>query len=222
MLTRQKFEVLLITPVKPLLSDTASWSVASLRSVLRDPRFVQQDRLKLSITLASSVLQLHKTPWLHENWGKDSILFVKRNGSTQFDQAFVSREFNRSESLSTPMVPTCMGRIIRNQTLYALGIALIELYYRQPISELHQNTDGNQNTGDSFLDLVTEFNTADRMAEALLSEAGAKYSDAVRRCIRCDFDQRASSLEDTKFQEAVFWGVVAQLQENYDYLFQRY
>jgi hypothetical protein len=67
---------------------------------------------------------------------------------------------------------------------------------------------------------VTEFRTADRLAEALLSEAGAKYSDAVRRCIRCDFDQRASSLEDAKFQKAVYQGVVAQLQENYEYLFQ--
>jgi hypothetical protein len=53
-----------------------------------------------------------------------------------------------------------------------------------------------------------------------LSEAGARYSDAVRRCIRCDFDQRASSLEDSRFVEAVYRGVVAQLQANYEYLFQ--
>jgi hypothetical protein len=113
-----------------------------------------------------------------------------------------------------------MSCIIRNQTLYALGVALIELYYRQPMAQLHQDIDGPQNTGNAMLDLITEFKTADRLADALLSEAGARYSDAVRRCIRCDFDQRASSLEDLKFQKAVYQGVVSQLQENYDYLFQ--
>jgi hypothetical protein len=221
-LTKQKCEILLITPGKPFLPDTASWSVSSLKSVLRDPRFVQLGRLKLSIKLASSILQLHETPWLHETWCKDGKFFVNRTGSTHFDQAFVHHKFKRSELLSTPTVPSCMERIIRNQTLYALGVELIELNYRKPISALHQNTDGNQNTGDSFLDLLTKVNTADRMAEALWSEADAKISDAVRRCIRCDCDQRASSLEDRKFQEAVFRGVVAQLQENYKYLLQGY
>ncbi|KAF2024731.1 hypothetical protein EK21DRAFT_104469 [Setomelanomma holmii] len=71
-----------------------------------------------------------------------------------------------------------------------------------------------------LLDLITEFQTADRLAEALLSEAGARYSNAVWRCIRCDFDQQASSLEDARFVKAVYQGVVAQLQENYEYLFQ--
>jgi hypothetical protein len=104
--------------------------------------------------------------------------------------------------------------------LYALGVALIELYYRKPILDLHQDIDGPQNTGDILQDSMTEFKTADRLADALFSEAGAKYSDAVRRCIRCEFDQRASSLEDKRFQRAVYQGVVAQLQEDYDSLFQ--
>ena len=43
---------------------------------------------------------------------------------------------------------------------------------------------------------MSGWNTADRLVEELYSEAGAKYSDAVRRCIRCDFDRRATSLDD--------------------------
>jgi hypothetical protein len=221
-IAKQKFGVLLITPVRYLPTDTASWSVSSLRAVLEDSKFAQQDRLKLAITLASSVLQLHQTPWLDENWGKDSIFFVKRPGKTQFDQPFVSVNIDQSKQSTMRTLPNRMNRVIRNRTLYALGVALIELYYRKPISDLHRDEDGPLNTGDVLSDLMTEFNTADRLAEALLSEAGAKYSDAVRRCIRCEFDGRTSSLEDTKFQKAVFRGVVAQLQENYDYLFQSY
>jgi hypothetical protein len=219
-IAKQKYGVLLITPTKQLPANTESWSISSLRAVLEDPQFAQQERLQLAITLASSVLQLHETPWLEESWGKDSIFFLNRTGKTQYDQPFVSYHINHAILSSASAVPSQINCVIRNQTLYALGVALIELYYRKPIAELHQDADGAQNTGDAFLDLVTEFRTADRLAEALLSEAGAKYSDAVRRCIRCDFDQRASSLEDAKFQKAVYQGVVAQLQENYEYLFQ--
>tara|TARA_R110002003_G_scaffold141_27_gene13080 strand:+ start:15497 stop:16732 length:1236 start_codon:yes stop_codon:yes gene_type:complete len=219
-IAKQKYGVLLITPSKQLPADTDRWSVSSLRAVLQDPKFAQQERLKLAVTLASSVLQLHETPWLEANWGKDSIYFVNRPGQTCYDQAFVSKRFIEGTISPGPAAPNQMSCIIRNQTLYALGVALIELYYRKPITELHQDIDGPQNTGNAMLDIIAEFKTADRLADALLSEAGARYSDAVRRCIRCDFDQRASSLEDPKFQKAVYHGVVSQLQENYDYLFQ--
>jgi hypothetical protein len=219
-IAKRKYGVLLITPTKQLPTNTESWSVSSLRTVLEDPKFAQQERLKLAITLASSVLQLHETPWLEESWGKDSVFFLNRTGKTQYDQPFILHHTKHTILSSTTTAPSQISCVIRNQTLYALGVALIELYYRKPITELHQDVDGAQNTGNAFLDLVTEFTTADRLAEALLTEAGARYSDAVRRCIRCDFDQRASSLEDVKFQKAVYQGVVAQLQENYDYLFQ--
>ncbi|KAH7073645.1 hypothetical protein BKA63DRAFT_37766 [Paraphoma chrysanthemicola] len=219
-IAKQKYGVLLITPTKELPVDTDRWSISSLRTVLQDPQFAQRDRLQLAVTLASSVLQLHETPWLEANWGKDSIHFVNRPGTTSYDQPFVSKRITQSTISPTSSLPSQRSCIIRNQTLYALGIALIELYYRKPMAELHKDSDGLQNTGNELQDLVTEFNTAIRLADELLSEAGAKYSDAVRRCIRCDFDQRASNLQDPKFQRAVYQGVVAQLQENYEYLFQ--
>lgn len=205
-IAKQKYGVLLITPTKQLPEDTDTWSVTSLGTVLQDPKFAQQERLKLAITLASSVLQLHETPWLEENWSKDSIFFINRPGKTQYDQPFVSHQFTQNQTASSINFPSQMSYIIGNQTLFALGVALIELYYRKPISSLYKDHDGPRNTGNALLDLMTEFRTADRLAEALLSEAGAKYSDAVRRCILCDFNQRASSLEDARFQKAVYEG----------------
>jgi hypothetical protein len=219
-IAKQKYGVLLITPTKQLPANTDSWTTSSLRTVLQDPNFAQKERLKLAVTLASSVLQLHETPWLDNNWGKDSIYFVNRPGQSCYDQPFVSKRLRQNTIGPGPVASDQMSCFIRNQTLYALGIALIELYYRKPISELQRDVDGPRNTGNDVLDLMTEWKTADRLAEELLSEAGAKYSDAVRRCIRCDFDQRASSLEDLEFQAAVYRGVVAQLQENYEFLFQ--
>ena len=110
-----------------------------------------------------------------------------------------------------------MKRIIRNQTLYALGVSLIELWYGKPLHAFYKPEDGPLITGDT--DPMTEWNTADRLVDELYDDAGPKYSDAVRRCIRCDFDRRASSLDNPDFQKAVYQGVVAQLKENFDYLF---
>lgn len=105
-----------------------------------------------------------------------------------------------------------MNRIIRNQTLYALGISLIELWYGQPLSALRREEDKAET------EEMTEWNSADRLAEELYNEAGGRYSDAVRRCIRCDFNQRASKLTDLGFQRAVYEGVVAQLKETLDFM----
>lgn len=219
-IVKQKYGIH-IYPVRQLPADTDTWSITSLRSVLNDTNFARRERLKLAVTLASSVLQLHETPWLEENWGKDSIFFVKRPDKTLYDQPFVSQQFAHV-AVSTPAVlaPNAMSRVIRNQTLYALGVALIELWYGKTLSELRKDADGPSSTGIPQMDSMTEWNTADRLVDELYCEAGGKYGDAVRRCIRCDFDRRASSLEDIQFQKDVFQGVVAELKLNYEFMFQ--
>lgn len=210
---------LLIYPLKEPPSDPESWSVESLRSVLEDAKFTRHDRLQLAVTLASSVLQLHETPWLDENWSKDNIFFIKRSENTMYNHPFVSQHFNQASLSPSSPIPASMGRIIRNQTLYALGVSLIELWYGKALHELQKPEDGPPKTGDAKIDIMTEWNTADRLVDGLYSEAGGKYSEAVRRCIRCDFDRRASSLEDAAFQKAVYLGVVSQLKENFDFLY---
>ncbi|KAF1829055.1 hypothetical protein BDW02DRAFT_651632 [Decorospora gaudefroyi] len=217
-IAKQKYGVH-IYPTKQMPPDTDTWSISSLRTILDDAEFARRDRLKLAVTLASSVLQLHETPWLDQSWGKDSIFFVKRPGTTVYDQPFVSQHFSQNVPTATPDMPTSMRCIIRNQPLYALGVALIELWYGKPLLELHKAEDGPKDTGNIQTDLMTEFSTADRLVEELYSEAGGKYGDAVRRCIRCDFDRRSRSLGDVQFQKDVYRGVVAQLKENYEFMF---
>ncbi|KAF2728681.1 hypothetical protein EJ04DRAFT_581165 [Polyplosphaeria fusca] len=216
-IAKQKYGVH-IYPLKDPPSEPDLWSIASLRSVLQDTKFTRQDRLRLAVTLASSVLQLHETPWLEENWGKDDIFFIKRSNETVFDHSFVSQHFNRKPNISRTKSQSCMGRIIRNYTLYALGISLIELWHNKPLHELHRPEDGPREMGNAQMDSMTEWNTAERLVDELYNEAGAKYSDAVRRCIRCQFDHRTNSLDDLAFQRDVYDGVVARLKENFDFL----
>jgi hypothetical protein len=208
-----------IYPNKQLLSGPDTWAISSVRSLLDDKSFTRKYRQKVAVTLASSVLQLHETPWLRSYWGTDNIFFLQSQGQTIYDQPFVSRHFNQTCPTSTTCIPHSVSRIIRNHSLYALGIALIELWYGKTLSVLHEDTDGRKSTGMPETDFMTELQTAHRLALDIYNEAGDKYGDAVTRCIRCNFESRSSSLENVQFQKEVYRGVVAQVKESYEMMF---
>lgn len=127
---------------------------------------------------------------------------------------------NTSASLqgpTTPLPPT-LRSVIRNRTLYSLGISLIELWYGKRLSEMHRPEDGLIGTGDVRTDVITENTIANRMVDELADNVGEIYADAVRKCISCTFGQISYTLEDAEFQKAVFQGVVSQPKANFDYL----
>ncbi|KAF3000945.1 hypothetical protein E8E13_008963 [Curvularia kusanoi] len=217
-IAKQKYELKIYpTPLPP--QDTKQWTVVTLRSALkRGRRFPKRDRVRLAVTLASSVLQLHETPWLDDSWGIDNIYFVERPGSNAYDQPFVLRGLDPILSTLKESVPKHLSRMIQNRPLFALGVTLIELWYGKSLTDLHEDEDGPHGTGDAQIEFITKLNTAYRLADELADDAGAKYSDAVRRCIRCDFSLRANSLEDVELQKAVFHGVVSQLKATQDFM----
>ncbi|KAH8722690.1 hypothetical protein GQ44DRAFT_711469 [Phaeosphaeriaceae sp. PMI808] len=192
------------------------WSSYTLRQVLTksagfNRRLMQQDKFKIAVDLALSVLQLHKTPWLKDDWGGDDVYFVHRPGSsptTIYQDSFIYRKISSIVSSQGPIAQTPVRSVIRNQTLFTLGTLLIELLYGKGIEELQTPHDLNcQGTPG------TTWCTAERLIdEEIALEAGQPYSDAVRRCIRCDFNLKTSSLDDQDFQKAVFEGVVVPLE----------
>jgi hypothetical protein len=194
-----------------------NWSAYTLRQVLTRKagfgrRLMQHDKFKVAVDLASSVLQLYKTPWLNDNWGDDDVYFVHRPGaplSSIYQHPFIYRKFPLPSASASPVNPPPARSIIRNQTLFTLGILLIELLYGTSIEELQTTKDLDcQGTPGAV------WCTAERLVEEELAlEAGQLYSDAVRRCIRCDFNLKTSSLDDQDFQQAVFDGVVAPLEK---------
>ena len=210
-----------IYPLPPSSMTQESWTVLSLSHVLsrkadlRRP-FTRYDKLRVAVILASSVLQLHKTPWINEKWGKDDILFINRPNGTLFDHPYVSRQFfacknpQTNQPCSSDGLNTC--RVIRNKALFDLGDLLIEIWYGQSLESLRipadLNTDGTPN-------ITSDWCTADRLADEIHWDTGSRYSEAVRRCIRCDFDRRETNLEDENFQQAVYDGVVSLLEKNF-------
>jgi len=68
----------------------------SLEQVLADTHMRRysyriKERYKLSVTLASSVLQLCTTPWLHTVWSKNDIYFTKGGEASLTDQIYVHK-----------------------------------------------------------------------------------------------------------------------------------
>jgi hypothetical protein len=197
--------------------DQQKWTAYTLRQVLTrqagfSRRLMGQDKFKVAVDLASSVLQLYKTPWLKDDWSNDDVYFVHRPGapaSTIYQHPFIYRKFSSPVATQCSTAQTPVRRVIRNQTLFTLGVLLIELLYGMSMEELQiardlecQGTPG------------VVWCTAERLIdEEIALEAGKLYCDAVRRCIRCDFNRQSSSLDDEDFQQAVYNDVVTPLEK---------
>ncbi|KAK2761692.1 hypothetical protein FQN54_001520 [Arachnomyces sp. PD_36] len=213
-ITRQKHGIFL--PKKPFI-DKEKWSIVSLQDLIpQQPsiqrRFTRGDKLRLAVILASSVLQLHETPWMEESWRKEDIKFIHTTDGPLYGQPVVARSFSvkrtpKRQNIRDPGTYCA----IRNPTLFALGVLLIELCLGKPIEELKRP---DEKVSGGISNPALDWVAADRLVEDVYDEGGSRYGDAVRRCIRCDFDQRGTSLEDEGFQRAVYEGVVLLLEDD--------
>jgi hypothetical protein len=182
------------------LPPSPSLKIVSLKKLLSQAlKIAKRDRLILGVKLASSVLQLHKTPWLKEVWSKTDIFFVQNDEQSStiiITKPFVSKAFQSPVCKMSARVSidpyTNQAPDVRNPTIFSLGIILIELWFGQALETLRIPEDlGANNTPNQF----TDFATARRLTEEIYNEAGEWYGDAVRRCIYCEFDQRNTNLE---------------------------
>lgn len=173
------------------------------------------DRRYLGLCLASTILQLYDTPWLHLSWSGNDVYFVRERGQQRvplIKQPFVSRAFASQRKLGTSYKPVshCTCPLIRNKTVFDLGVLLIELCFRKSFKSLQAPEDEVKGMPAVF----TDFITATRMIERVRNKAGASWGDAVRRCIYCEFDQSNTSLENENFRQAVYQGVVKPLEND--------
>lgn len=195
------------------------WSLSSMNKAVCDPNFTKQARLRSGVTLAYSVLQFYSTPWISSALEKDNIFFLERSETSTFTDIFLSRTLRRPDERDSESTPDLLRRTIRNQALYSLGILLIEIWYGETLQGLHRPEDGALDTGDPIKEFLAMSNTADRLLQDLHDQAGAKYTEAVRRCLRCEFGNLDCNLDNFQFQRAVYNGVVSRLQENLEFLY---
>ncbi|KAK1029761.1 hypothetical protein LTS16_019436 [Friedmanniomyces endolithicus] len=96
------------------------------------PRLTRVQRYGIALTLASSHLQLHSTPWLHEQWTAENVHFplTDDNGAlTLHGEPYVLTQFEATNNKP----PTGQS----DQSFSTLGIVLLELCFGTRFEDHH-------------------------------------------------------------------------------------
>jgi hypothetical protein len=176
-------------------------------------RLRARGRRQIALMASWNLLRLYSTPWLQDHVYWNRIGLIQGQDGGLIDLPFISKELVPNIGLSRQPLSTDPVSLafIRNEWVYALGIFLIELCLGESMSQLKRPDD---EIPGGMLPFLTEFRTASRLIEVVEDQAGLRYGAAVRRCIRCDFDERVYSLDDEGFCKAVYKGVVACLEDD--------
>lgn len=170
-----------------------------------------KERVLLGLMLAWGVLQISPTRWLEGTWTRDNVLLV-RDGTNHplpyISHAFQSKRRNSTSSTLTPTTSNHGGKWIRNASLFALGIFLLELYYNSSIEDLAM--DDEKGRGGE----ATAVLTAMRLSHDIQDEMGLQYAQAVRACLRADVDTDADGkpLDSEKFGKSIMKDIINPLK----------
>ncbi|KAF8417854.1 hypothetical protein EV426DRAFT_621333 [Tirmania nivea] len=153
-----------------------------------------EERLKLGVRLASSVLQLHNTEWLNERWNKEEIWFIQedpcRNPILKYP--LVRRAFQPGDKpASTNPIEAFTGRY--NASLFSLGIALMEIWHWKSLETM--------DIGDGW-----------KYYLELRGKAPASFTDAVGQCFH-DLGHTETQLHLDDFKNAVYLKIVLPLED---------
>ncbi len=176
------------------------------------------EKLNLAKILALAVLQFYSTPWLKSEWQSQDVVFF---GIQDFANDPLRMPYLRSRVLTQRNATdrqviistagtecsnvTHLRSPVRNQTLYSLGVMLIELAYDSPLQDLKSAEDDQ---GDPH----TLYWAATRLGDRVWRILGPNYADAVKICLHGAFGA-SSELEDMRVQKAFFDEVVQKLEK---------
>ncbi len=168
----------------PPFSSPLAPSPVSLSTILAGdvkPPLSRRQRYRLSLTLASSFVQLKDSPWLQASWGKDGVHFAPGTQAGQektlrLDAPFVVRSF----SAPTPDRPAAAGHDVAG--IASLGIVLLELCFGRPV-ESHPSRIRFPSAVDAHTKAAFDLIAALEWLKEVNDEAGADYADAVEWCL---------------------------------------
>lgn len=176
-------------------------------------------RYGLAAALAWAILHFSCTPWLDDNWDGDQVNLFLENAAVSREQhlsrnPYISYLFETHATSST-LTPTDRfnSNQIRNKTLFALGILLIELCINKSFEEFRQQGD----TGSTATTILDDFKIAESKIDEVYNQAGDSYGYAVQRCLRCEFPGRdiTKNFEFSTFRQHFYNNVVAPVQATY-------
>lgn len=172
-------------------------------------------RYNLAFILASTLIQLSKTPWLDESWDLGDIYVLNRKDSTfATEEAYVSRKFVAKSHCASD-VKMQSRSWLQNKTVFAFGVLLIELSFGQRLQAYKSANDVDEKGNDT---VFTEYSIATRLVQELANREPPKYVEAATRCIFFNSETINTDIENPNCQEQFYRGVIVPLQELYDVL----
>lgn len=200
--------------------------VQTLEEILADAKARSKpipiaDKIALSRSLAAAVLQYHSTPWLKQEWRSEDIVFfgvgdhsIRRLRSPYLKTPYLRTTVSThsavkiAKATASPKITGSINSssqrtIIRNQTLFNLGVMFVEIAYNAPLDELKLPQDEKGDGHSSYW-------AAERLAPPIEDTHGPGYREIVEMCLYCSFGP-AYDLDDPRLQESFFREVVQRL-----------
>ena len=176
----------------------------------RSRNLSKSEKWRVAGALSLAVLLYTSTPWLHDAFKSDDILFLASgdpaNAKTPHLHSIGSKEHSAS---SVRQIPE--DEWVKNRTLYCLGITLLEIEFGNRLENLIEWT---RLPGASQLDqpLTRQLQVLKRRSGEQL---GTLYGRIVRMCLDCDFGLGLDeyTLQDPRVQKVFYSQVIAQFQE---------
>ncbi|KAK4222841.1 hypothetical protein QBC38DRAFT_548908 [Podospora fimiseda] len=175
------------------LGNVGDWLLTSLRDVLDTndtacPQLSYKEKVGLAYIISSSMLQLHKTPWLASSPTQDTIFLAQQAGIPIYDKAFVRKEMPDGSGATSisPYSTTCT-----KETLFSLGILLLELILCQVIGHVTVSSQPRDRLRVS--ELLDKAHTI----------GGPNYTSAVQRCLECEVHYGGVSLGEESYQKEI-------------------
>ncbi|KAH7007113.1 hypothetical protein EDB80DRAFT_613663, partial [Ilyonectria destructans] len=201
-------------------ANSDDWSIITLNDVLEGKKGLQPltslaERVRLALAIASSVLQLSKTPWLPEVLTRNNVHFFRRGVNPPYEQPFLLKSLPKGStgSLSTgPSAPGAKSALMSNPTLFALGILLLEIILGSTIDQL-RDPDDKAFEGDD-LGIIRDSIAAHKLLERRVALINPTYKAVVERCIGCT---EVKGLDEDDFRQEVYNGVIMELEAILDH-----
>ncbi|GAB7349706.1 hypothetical protein MBLNU459_g0447t1 [Dothideomycetes sp. NU459] len=199
-----------------LHSITNSRSAVTLNELLAAPQtgtnrrrrvFTSKQSYVIALTVASSFLQLYATPFSQSGWCSDDIVFLRdeiQSRSIDIETLYVTQTY----ATSPDSIKTMQAVQIRDDhcALLNLGIILLEVFFKEPLSQHREAGDGGADQ--SFADLKA----ARRWVQEDKEDMTAAFHQAISYCIGC-FANPNVDLSDAAFRQQIVDQVVIPLRD---------
>lgn len=193
--------------------NSSPWSIITLDDVLLQKQGLQpllwlEEKVRLALAVASAVLQLSKTPWLPEPLTKRDVHFFNRGEWQGYQQPFLRRQIPESDHNGCSIATGAEGTSAHQNTLFCLGILLLEVILGSALESMREPRERVEFPGDKF-GMIRDSITVHRLLQTQVALINPAYKAVVERCVGWGASQ---GLDEERFRERVYNGVVAELE----------